>query len=215
MDKELKTVSFHRDNILKRPKQEHLLTLEDADEYKLPAMDKLLKQMFKFNSELNSAGIILKIDKNDQYPRENLYEFTDIEYEKFPMFKIIVGSDWFNPEWKMAIHSGFNFHLYVVQDGYGGRREIADWISISICHLNTTPMTFVSAREHVKSLNFFSKDPTISYFHDIPMNFATTVNFDKMKKGLTFKTSEFNESVEDACKVMQKIIRRKKYLKAI
>jgi hypothetical protein len=155
----------------------------------------------------------LKVDNHDQYPYESSYELTDTEYASFPEFKIRVKSKWLNPRWRTAIHGDFKFYLHVVQDGYEGRYEIADWITIYIGHLNTTPMSFTSMREHVKTLGFFYRDPACSYFHDLPMNFATRVNFERIKDGLTFKTDAFNEAVEDACKVLQKIISRKQYLR--
>jgi hypothetical protein len=213
--KELKTVLFHREHMLKRPSQKHLLTLEDADEHKLPAMDKLLRIMFKFNAELDAVGLKRKVDKNDQYPHKNLFDLTDIEYSDFAEFKIMAKSNWFDPKWGTAIHGGFKFYLHVVQDGFEGRYEIADWITIHICHLNTTPMSFVSTREHVKVLGRFLKDSSDLYFRDIPMKYETRVNTDRMKDGLSFKTEAFNEAVNDACKVMQKIIMRKEYLRAI
>ena len=46
-EKEVETVRFFRNNMLKRPKAEDLLTLEDSDEHKLPALDKLLKKMLE------------------------------------------------------------------------------------------------------------------------------------------------------------------------
>ncbi len=211
---ELETVRFYRENMLKCPKAEDLLTLEDSDEHKLPAMDKLLKKMSEFHSALNSVGLVLQVDKHDQYPYENMYELTDAEYSGFPEFKIIVKSNWFNPKWRTALHGGFEFYLHVVHDGYGGRYEIADWISIRICHLNTAPISFASKREHIKTLVFFFHDPAGSYFHDILMNHATRVSFDRMDEGMTFKADALNEAVEDACKVLQKIILRKEHLKA-
>jgi hypothetical protein len=209
--KELETVAFHRKHVLKRPSISDLLTLEDADEYKLPAMDKLLRKMAEFHSELSSVGLKLQVDINDQYPNENLYELTDSAYEHFPRFKIRVKSNWLNPKWKIAIHGGFEFSLHVVQDGYQGRYEIADWITLHICHFDTTPMSFVSSREHVKTLGAFLKDPKDAYFRDIPMSYATSCW--GTRRGMTFKTEAFNEVAEDACKVMQKIISRKQYLK--
>lgn len=211
--KELETVRFYRKNMLKYPKVEHLLSLEDSDEHKLPAMDKLLRKMSEFCRELKSVGLALQVDKYDQYPHKNKYELTDVEYSGFPVFKIIVKSNWLNPKWRTALHGSFEFYLHVVHDGYGGRYEIADWISIRICHLNTAPISFVSKREHIKTLGFFLHDPAGSYFYDIPMNHANRVSFDSMDEGMTFKIEAFNEAVEDACKVMDKIIQRKEHLK--
>lgn len=209
--RELRTITFHREQILKKPGEEDLLTLLDADEHKLPAMDKLLKKMQELHAELKSVGLKLHVDKYDKYPFENSYVLTDIEHDAFPEFKIIVHSDWLNPKKRTAIHGGFEFRLHVVQDGYGGRYEIADWITISIRHFNTTPFTFASTREHIRTLNFFYRGQT--YFHDIPMAFETHVNMDRLKDGFTFKTDAFNLAVNDACTVMQKIISRKQFLK--
>lgn len=210
--KELHTVAFHRAHLLKRPSAEDLPTLEDADEHKLAGMDKLLRQMHDLHAALSSVGLALKEEARDRYPQKNLYELTDAEYADFPEFKIRIKSDWLDPKYGIALHGGFKFQLYVMQDGYGGRHEIADWINIHIQHLYTTPMAWASTREHVRTLGFFLKGPT--YFHDIPMEFATHVSGGRIKDGFTFKTAAFNQAVDDACTVMRKIISRKEHLRA-
>ena len=75
---ELKTISFHRENVLKRPKAVDLPTLEDADEHKLPAVNKLLLKIVEFSSELRSVDLSTKVDKCDHYPKENLFELTSL-----------------------------------------------------------------------------------------------------------------------------------------
>jgi hypothetical protein len=208
---ELKAVTFFREHICKYPEAEHLLTLEDADEHKLPAMDKLLRSIFEFHAALSSVGLVLKADSKDECQYENFYELTDSGYSGFDEFKINVKSNWLNPQWKFALHAGFEFWLYIRQDGYGGRGEIADWINIRIRYLYTTPISFVSSREHVKCLTpFFSA--TDSYFYDIPMISENFVHSDKMNDGMTFKVGAFNQAVEDACTVLKKIIQRKEFL---
>lgn len=210
---ELKTVTFYREAILKHPKQEDLSTLEDADEHKLPAMDKLLKQMFLFYNELNIIGLSLQIDNDDRYPIANSFILQDTEYTRFDEFKIIIKSNWFNPKQRhLSLHAGFEFHLYLIQDAYQGRSEIADWINIFIKHLSTTPISFASNREHVKVLQNFLSKSNVSYFHDLPMEYATSVTFSKIKTGLSFKTSLFNQAVDDSCRILQKIIDRKNHL---
>lgn len=208
----LRTVEFHKSQVLKIPQQADLPTLQDADEYKLPAMDKLLRQMREFYVELKMQGLQPQKDQEDRYPYENMYRLTDIEYEGWPEFEIFLKSNWFNPKHTIALHGDFSFCLDVTQDGYEGRHEIADWINIQIKYLNTTPISFASQREHVRTLGFFYS-PQGSYFHDLPMKSTTMVSFNRLDSSMNFKTDNFVVAVDDACRVMQKIIRRKKYLK--
>jgi hypothetical protein len=212
--KELETVMFFREHTCKYPKVEDLLTLEDADEHKIPAMDKLLRSIFEFRATLSSAGMELKANKDDRSQYKNLYELTDSDYAHFDDFTIKVQSNWLNPEWIFALHAGFEFWLNVKQDGYKGRGEIADWINIRIRYLYTTPFSFASSREHVKCLSGFYS-PNASYFYDIPMICENFVHSDRMNDGMTFKVGAFNQAVEDSCIVLKKIIQRKHFLKAI
>ncbi|MFA5986564.1 MAG: hypothetical protein WC819_04440 [Parcubacteria group bacterium] len=212
---ELKTVAFHRENVLKRPNANDLLTMEDIDECKLPAMNTLLRQMACFYAELKAQNITLQIDKNDRYPYKNLYELQDMNFADWPDFRIRIKSNWFNPEWPLAIHAGFDFHLYVLHDGYAQKPgEIADWIDIRIKYLDTIPMSFASRREHIRSMGPFLKDERDTYFYGMPMEYTTSVYFGNMT-GMSFKTDAFNLAVKDACIVMQKIIARKQYLRVM
>jgi len=212
--KELRTVGFHRSQMLKRPQPEDLLAMKDADEHKLPGMNTLLLQMHRLHSELKAVGLHLRKDEKDRYPRENLFLLTDTEYEDWPRFEIKLKSDWLNPNHPIALHGNFRFKLYVWQDGYEGRHEVADWINIEIAHLNTTPFSFASHREHVRALGMFYRQGG-SYFDDIPMKSAATVSFDRLASGMNFKTAAFNQAVNDACKVMDKVIARKGFLKIL
>lgn len=212
---ELKDVTFHRTTVLKRPKPEHMLGMDDTDEAKLPAINKLLHKIFQFHSEMQSVNIPLQSGEYDYYKRKNFYKMVDTEYEDFEPFQIHIKSSHFNPKDRFsALHAGFNFFLYVNQDGYRGRGEIADWIKIHLTHLNTTPFSFASSREHVKALTHWP-GKHLKYFEDIPMKYTTTVSFDCLEDGLSFKTDLFNQSVDDACIVMDKIISRKKFLKLV
>ncbi|MDI6778101.1 MAG: hypothetical protein QMD77_02825 [Patescibacteria group bacterium] len=212
--KELGAVTFQREHMLKRPMQEDLPTLEDTDEHKLPALNKLLLQMHALHAALKTLGIQPQKDKDDQYPNDNLYLLQDADYQGWPRFLIRLKSNWFDPKYPIALHGGFYFHLFVAQDGYEGRYEIADWINIQIRHVNTTPLSFVSWREHIRTLGFFLREQSDSYFYDIPMPFQTGVSFSLLSDGMNFKTEALNLAVDNACTVMQKIINRGQFLRA-
>jgi hypothetical protein len=186
--------------------------MDDADENKLPALNKLLCQMHRLHSELTQAGIH---PQKDKYGNENSYQLLDIEYEAWPAFKISIESKWLDPKYPIALHGGFDFHLYLLQDGYEGRSEIADWINVMIKHVNTTPFSLCSWREHVRTLHAFLKNPSDSYFSDIPMEHTNYVSFDRLQDGLSFKTGLFNQAADDACVVMEKLISRKQFLKVV
>lgn len=208
-EKELRTISFHRDNILLKPKESDLLTLQDADEHKLPALDFLLKTMYKFRLEMDSVGIKPAKEKEADFYK-NQYLLTDSDYEDFEPFQIRIKSKRFDEKCTYALHAGFEFFLYIVQDAYQGRGEIADWIKIQINHVEVIPFSFASQREHVRAL--FSKED--SYFEDIPMEYRTTVGFGRMDDKMNFKTESFNKAVNDACIVMEKIMSRKNLIKS-
>jgi len=208
---ELKTIKFHREVVLKRPTQENLLTLDDADEYKLSATNMLLKKIAEFSSELQAVGLKLQQSKWDKYPKENLYLLIDTEYgeDSYDYFHIRVKSDWLNlKEFHPALHAGFELHLYVIEDGYKGRGEFADWINIGIVYFNTVPTSFASRREHVLCLRG-------NFFKDLPMNFKEVAGCSRLEDGYTFKTAAYVEAVDDVCRVLQKIILRKQYLKVV
>jgi hypothetical protein len=205
----LRTVEFFRQHILRRPGIEDLPTIEDVDAAKLPALRKLFLQMHALNSELTQAGIPLSKDQDGR----NIYNLTDVEYENWPRFVISLRSNWLDPKYPYALHAGFNFHMHLMQDGYEGRGEIADWITVDASHLDTTPISLCSYREHVRTLPMFAKDLSALYFSDIPMEHTDHVSFDPY--GLNFKTESFNQAVNDACTVMGKLILRKPFLKVI
>lgn len=212
-ENELDAITLYRKSVLIRPKSEDLLTLADADEHKLSALDQLLKKMIELRMELDSVGLALKADNHDQYPRKNLYELVDMRYVSCGKFKIRIKSDWFILKWGASLHDGFNFQLCVAQNGFAKKNEMADWIDIRICHLDTTPIALASMREHAKNFNFLLKNPEDSFFYDLPMNCTRKVVFEKIDKRLTFKTVAFNETVEDACRIVAKIISRKEHLR--
>lgn len=215
--KELHTIDFHRNQVLLNPKPEHLPTMEDTDVHKLPAMNRLLMQMHQLHAELGSVGLKMQPkmeDVGEKQPILSQYKLTDKQYENWPNFEILLESQWFNPKYGWALHAGFNFHLYVIQDGFERKPgEIADWINIRIKHLSTTPIAFASYREHVKVLKHFGADK--SYFDDILMPSATSVSFDRLDDGMNFKTAAFDLAVDDACMVMRKIIARKEFLRVM
>lgn len=212
-EKELDTITFHRKQIMFKPQESDLLTLEDSDEQKLPALNKLLKFIHGFRQEMISVDIHPKAEKEGG--RKNLYLLTDTEYENFEPFEIRIMCNWFDPGWKFMLHAGFDFSLSVNQDAYEGRGEIADWIKIHIKHLNTVPSSFASQREHVRALTPPFIEKTASWFNDIPMDFTGSVNYGRMAHAMSFKTALFNQSVDDACTVMLKIAARKEMLKTI
>jgi hypothetical protein len=204
---ELDTIKFHRENACKRPTAEHLLTLEDMDEHKLPATDKLLRKIISLRKELAVIKLFpQQKEKNRRY--KDLFLFTDTEYKDWPDFKIKIRSYHLDPEWFCALHTGFNFHLRIMQDG-DGRGEIADWIDINIQYLNTVPTSLAARREHVCCLG------GESYFANLNLEHRTFVSFDRMDEGLSFKTKNYNHAVDDACKVLDKIIARKKFLEEV
>jgi hypothetical protein len=211
-EKELQTITFHRENVMFKPEASDLLTLEDSDEQKLPSLNQLLKFIYGFRKEMASVNIHPTAQEKSK--RKNLYLLTDKDYEDFEPFKIKIECNWFDPEWSYALHAGFDFFMYVMQDAYQGRSEIADWIRIHIKHLETIPSSFASAREHVRALSPFLR-PAESYFHNIPIEHTKTVSFRKMSGAMSFKTELFNQSVNDACKVMLKIAARKDSLKVV
>jgi hypothetical protein len=204
--KELKIVAFHRDQVLLVPTKADLLTLEDADEHKLPALNDLLVCMGEFYSEMASVGISPYF--KDTRFSEGVFLMTDTEYKHFEPFKIRIVSKWFleNP---LALHAGFEFFLRVVQDGHQGRGEFADWINIRIKHFDVVPISFASRREHVRVLSRHC-----SYFEDISMEDRSKVR-NGMDDVVSFKTKLFNQSVQDACLVMRKIISRKTFLEVL
>jgi hypothetical protein len=153
--------------------------------------------------------------QKDEFGNESVYKLTDREYETWPAFKINIESEWLDPKYPIALHGGFNFHLYLLQDGYEGRSEIADWVNIMIKHVNTTPFSLCSWREHVRTLPAFLENPGDSYFSDIPMEHTDYVSFDRLQDGLSFKTGLFNQAADDACVVMEKLISRKQFLKVV
>lgn len=198
---ELKTVNFHRLHMLISPKIEDMPTLEDADEHKLPAINRLLVKMFEFNREMSSVGLFLQEDEEDRYHRKKLYKLTDTRFKGMGDLKISIESKWFDPKYGIALHGGFKFHLYISQEIHP---EISDWLRIDICHLNTTPMSFVSAREYDRYL-------TPPFYHGKHFFDGIGVgpkerNFGTINDGLTFKIKTFNQCVDDACAVMQALI---------
>lgn len=210
---ELKTVNFHRLHVLKRPKIEDMPTLEDADEHKLPAINRLLIKMFEFNREMNSVGLFLEEDqedKDDNYHQKKLYELTDKRFKKMSDLKISIASKWFDPEYRIALCGGFKFHLYIEQRIHP---EISDWLKIDICHLNTKPISFVSAREYGRYLtsSFYRGK---CFFDGIEIG-PKERNLTIVNDGLTFKLKTFNQCVDDACAVMQALIVSKGSLVAI
>ncbi len=205
--KELERVRFFCEQVMFKAKESDLLTMEDMDEYKLPALNKLLTFIAGFRQEMASVNIFPQKGKRSF---KNSYVLTDAEYEHFEPFQIRVVCDLFDPEWTYALHAGFDFFLRVNQDAYQGRGELADWININISHSDTLPTSLGSTREHVQAIGGSG-----SYFHDIPMEFTTMVSFKKMARATCFKSSLFNQSVEDACLVMKKIVARKDLLKVI
>jgi len=207
---ELKTVNFHRLHILMSPKIEDMPTLEDADEHKLPAINRLLIKMFEFNREMSSVELSLQEDKDDHYHQKKLYKLTDTRFKEMGNLEISIESKWFNPKYGIALHGGFKFHLYINQEIHP---EISDWLRIDICHLDTTPMSFVSAREYDRYLTppFYCGK---KFFDGIGIG-PKERNFATINEGLTFKIKTFNQCVDDACAVMQALIISKDNLIAI
>jgi hypothetical protein len=204
---ELNTVNFHRLHMLMLPKMENMPTLEDTDEHKLPAINRLLIKMFEFNREMSSIGLSLQEDKDDIYHRKQLYNLTDTRFEGMGELKISIESKWFDPKYGIALHGGFKFHLYIDQRIHP---EISDWLRIDIRHLNTTPMSFVSAREYDRYLTepFYRGK---KFFDGIGIG-PKERNFGTINEGLTFKIKTFNQCVDDACSAMQALITSKKSL---
>ncbi|MFZ2310689.1 MAG: hypothetical protein WAW11_04035 [Patescibacteria group bacterium] len=182
-------------------------TLEDADEHKLPAINRLLIKMFEFNREMSSVGLSLQENKDDRYHRKQLYELTDKRFEGMGDLKISIESKWFDPKYGIALHGGFKFYLYIEQRIHP---EISDWLRINILHLNTTPMSFVSAREYDRYLTspFYCGK---KFFDGIGIG-PKERNFGTINEGLTFKIKTFNQCVDDACLAMQALITSKKSL---
>ncbi|HCU01817.1 TPA: hypothetical protein DIC62_03425 [Candidatus Nomurabacteria bacterium] len=211
MEKELDKIRFYRKNILMRPKQADLLTLDDADEHKLASMNKLLLHMHQLTNELKSVGIPLQVATGEQHPRrENMFLLTDTEYVDWPEFLIEIRSNWLDLKYPMALHANFNFYMQVTQDGYASKpREVADWITVIIKHINIQPICLSSYREHVRVLQSVTSRKQ-SYFNDLQMEYATHVNFGP--DGLSLRTVDFVKAIDDACVVMKKIIARKAFL---
>lgn len=207
---ELETVNFHRLHVLKRPKIEDMPTLEDADEHKLPAINRLLIKMFEFNREMDSVRLFLRKDKDDRYHQKKLYKLTDTRFKGASDLKISIESKWFDPEYRIALRGGFKFHLYIEQRIHP---EISDWLKIDICHLNTKPISFVSAREYDRYLtsSFYRGK---RFFDGIEIG-PKERNLTTVNDGLTFKLKTFNQCVDDACAVMQALIVSKGSLVAI
>jgi hypothetical protein len=163
--------------------------------------------MFEFNREMSSIGLSLQEDKDDIYHRKQLYNLTDTRFEGMGELKISIESKWFDPKYGIALHGGFKFHLYIDQRIHP---EISDWLRIDIRHLNTTPMSFVSAREYDRYLTepFYRGK---KFFDGIGIG-PKERNFGTINEGLTFKIKTFNQCVDDACSAMQALITSKKSL---
>lgn len=207
---ELKNVTFYRQHILMFPKIEDMPTLEDTDEHKLPAINRLLLKMLEFNSEMSSVGLSLQDDEDDRQHQKKLYKLTDTQYKGVGNLKISLESKWFDPKYPIALHCGFKFHLYIEQSIHP---EISDWLRIDIRHLGTTPMSFVSAREYSRYLTppfYYGK----CFFNDVKIG-PRERNFATIDDGLTFKTKKFIQCVDDACSVMQELIVSKSSLVAV
>lgn len=209
---ELEAVKFHRLQILKRPQAQDLPTLEDADEHKLPALNRLLKQMLEFNSEMNSVGLKLTEDNDDQRPQKNLFQLTDSRFSKICTLQIILKSNWFDPKYGIALHGGFKFHLHINQEIHP---EISDWLRIDIVHLDTTPFSFASEREYDRYLSGPCYRGRL-FFEGIalgPIKLGPKErNFNTINSALSFSTSTLNRCVNDACAIMQALIRDKNML---
>jgi len=207
---ELRAVNFHRLHMLMLPKTEDMPTLEDADEHKLPAINRLLIKMFEFNREMSSVELFLREDEDDRYRRKKLYKLTDTRFKVLGDLKIFIESKWFDPKYGIALHGGFKFHLYVCQEIHP---EISDWLKIDICHLDTTPMSFVSAREYDRYLTppFYRGK---KFFDGVEIG-PKERNFATINYGLTYKIKTFNQCVDDACATMQALIASKDSLIAI
>jgi len=201
---ETKKVQFLRESALLKFENDEFPTIEDRDETKLGALNKLLLCMYKFYEELAAVKII---PQKNEYGKLQ-YLLSDKKYTNFDRFEISIESDWFDGG-SYALHAGFSFHLYVNQDADRGRMEIADSINISIRHFNTRPVQFASYRDHCRVLQAWLRNKEDSYFYDIPMDYMTHVN---LRDGFSFKTENFIKAVDDACIVMEKIMKRKKYL---
>jgi hypothetical protein len=207
---ELKAVNFHRLHQLKRPKADDLPTLADTDEYKLPALNRLLLQMLEFNREMTSFGLVLRIDENSQSQQKQIYRLTDTRFKGHGDLEIILASRWFDPDHPFALHAGFKFYLYIEQKIHP---KISDWLSISIRHLNVMPLSFVSTREHDRYLvPLFYRGKC--FFDDIPLG-PKERNFTNLNDGLTFNIKTFNQCVDDACAIMQVLIASKDNLVAM
>jgi len=212
---ELEIVKFFREQVMFCPAEADLLTETDMDEHKLPALDKLLRCMGVFRREMASVNLLPQpSDKNKKWKDE--YVLTDKEYEDFHPFQIRVRSEHFDPDWFLALHAGFSFTLQVDQ-GLGHGREIADWIDLSVKYFNIVPSSLASHREHVKCLEGFltSEGRSHLYFSDIPMKYSSSVSSKRMSHAWRFHANLFKQTIDDACMVMEKIIRRKAFLKVV
>ena len=208
---ELETVAFYRGHYLKSPEESDLPTMADIDVHKLPALNKLVEQIFLFRDELTGIGLNPVPDKPDGATK-NLYLLQDREWVRpgtpTCMFHIRIKCNWLDKDYTMSL-GGFEFRLKVCHDGYNGSHEIADWITVEIKNMPVTPISLGSWREHVRCLNG-------SYLSDMHMPpVAHGVNFDRLDKGMNLTTSAFNLAVNDACTVMQYLIARKEFLFAV
>ncbi len=208
LTQELETVTFFRRNYVKYPKAEPILTLKDTDEHKLPALNKLLLQIFELRKELASVG--LHPTKSEKSMYKNQYRLQDTDFADADtldcMFGIVLRCDYFDKGRETSSLGSFGFHMKVEQDGYNGTGEYADCLTISLKHLNVHPVALGSYCHHIKVLR------GKSYFNDIPME--QTLDMD-MSQGLSLTAADFNKAVGNACTVMQKLIRRKDKLFAI
>jgi len=204
----LRSVLFHRDSMLKKPQQEHLPTLADVDEHKLPAIEKLLLKMHEFHGAMKSKGILLQ-PKDVHHPHVvSEYRLTDTEYSKSSKSSIYLYSHWFDPKEIFALHAGFEFRMYVNQEVHP---EIGDWFRSAFKHVGTTPFAFTS--EYDCSADTYLKDfyNGERFFKGLHLG-EECRNWEKLEEGLSFNTELFNTSVDYTCLVFDKLISRKEFL---
>jgi hypothetical protein len=173
-----------------------LPTLEDADKTKYSSLEKLLNKIDEFSKLMQTLGIKLREEDGDKF-----FDLTIKKYSSDSNFRIIITSPYLDISNKGRII--FKFRIYVTQ---GIDREISQTFSVYIADQITFPFSFASHRS-----NHFGKELSGWYsgerfLANMPLNKET----ESWGTKFSFNTLQFEECVDDACLVLDKIILNKK-----
>lgn len=197
-------ISFQEKSILRKFVKEDLLTIDDADQNKMPSLKELLLKMYEFRRELESVGIRLG-DVEGHGRKQKGYVLTMPKYAEQCRFNLNLTCDWFDIKECFALHAGFTFNLYVNQEIHP---EISDWARIGIKRFSTKPYSWASERDYSGNRylrGFYGGNIFFNGLDLGPEHRNGTDNAD-----FSFKTDCFNKAVGDICLLLDHIISQKK-----